>query len=48
MLPIKEKKDIDGMTKIVKQLGPTERLILMSNANVLLARQEIEKKTVKS
>lgn len=41
MLATEEKKDIDGMVEMMRKMDSTGRMILMSNATVLLARQEL-------
>lgn len=41
MLAIEEKKDIDGMVEMMKKMDATGRMLLLSNATVLLARQEM-------
>lgn len=50
MLAVEEKKDIDGMVEMMKKMDATGRMLLLSNATVLLARQEMaerEKEPVK-
>lgn len=44
MLAIEEKDDIDGMVEMMRKMDSTGRMILMSNATVLLARQELAEK----
>ena len=41
MLKVKEKEDIDGMVEMMKKMDATGRMLLLSNATVLLARQEM-------
>lgn len=41
MLAVEEKKDIDGMVEMMKKMDATGRMLLLSNATVLLARQEM-------
>ena len=41
MLAVKEKEDINGMVEMMRKMDSTGRMILMSNATVLLARQEL-------
>ena len=47
MLAKEEKKDIKEMIEIIKKLDATGRMLIMSNATVLLARQAMEEKSVK-
>lgn len=45
MLAVEEKKEIEEMTEAMRKLDATGRMLIMSNATVLLARQELLNKT---
>lgn len=45
MLAVEEKKEIEEMAEAMRKLDATGRMLIMSNATVLLARQELVNET---